>query len=137
MGLLNTIKRVVVEDFDSKDRETIGKLAYIINFFMENVVRQFNGNIDFDNLNQDLTTFKITVDASGIPIGNNLIKTTVNNASGAIVINATNNTNIGTFPSSAPAVITTASGNLLKIKKVYGLQANSEYNLTILVLPRP
>ena len=135
MGKLDNVRRIIKEDFKSEDQELIGKLAYVINSFMEQVVRQFNGNIDFTNLSEDVVQYTVTVDGSGVPIGNNLVKSTVNNPKGVVVVKAENKTSSTTYPTSAPWVSWTPNGNILKIQKITGLQANNKYVLTLRVIP--
>lgn len=138
MARIDNVRRIIREEFKSEDREMIGKLSYILNSFMEQVVRQFNGNVDFTNLAQDITTFRIKVDANGIPVGNNQVRTSVKNASGVYVVKAVNVDNPSTYPTAAPFIsfdISTKNSELLKINKVSGLQSNTDYDLTIVVIP--
>lgn len=135
MGKINNTKRIVREDFDSEYHSLIDKLAYVLNTFMEQTVRQVNGNLDSTNLSSDIITAKMTVDANGTPIGNNLIKSSVSRPVGVSVLNHTNKTNGNVFPTSHPSISFTAGTGtgVIKIRNISGLQANNEYELTIKV----
>jgi len=134
MGLLDNLKRLIKEDFPEDVQETIGKIAYVYNSFAEQVVQEVNGNLDFNNLAMDTVCYTVTV-ASGVPVGNNLVKSTVNNPSGILVIKATNLTTSATYPTTAPFVSFAPSNNILKIKNISGLQDNNKYTLKLLIIP--
>lgn len=133
MPRLDNTKRIVKEDFQSEYHELVGKLAYVLNRFMEQTVDVLNGKVDDENLASDIVVSEITVDASGVPTGNNLIKSAVSNPKGTNVIRAINRTNIGTYATNQPFISYEAgpSPNIIKIKKISGLQANNKYELTI------
>lgn len=135
MARLDNIKRILRDDFESKYGDLIDRLAFVLNRFMEQVVREVNGNLDFTNLAEELQSYKVTVNASGVPIGNDLVRSSINNPSGLVVIKASNLTSITTFPTSAPWISFKPSGNLLKIQKITGLQADNEYRLTLRIIP--
>jgi hypothetical protein len=64
---LNNFKRLIVEEFPQETQPTVEKLSFALNPFLEQVVNAFNKNIDFDNLNQEVIEFTVTVDANGRP----------------------------------------------------------------------
>lgn len=137
MSRVDNVQRIIKEEFDSEDHNLIGKLSYILNKFMEQVVRQLNGNLDFTNLNEDRIVFKMAVDASGIPIGNNLIKSSIANARGFTVMSAKNQDDITVFVASAPFMTTVGSTNafIRKVEHISGLQNGVEYELIVRVTP--
>ena len=134
MGKLDNVKRVVKEDYDEKYHDLIGKLAFVLNSFMEQVTTQINGCIDFDNLAQDIVTFKITVDTCGVPVANEQIRSSVTNPRGILVISAEDIDDLDRFD-SLPFIHFTAgsSGQVIKIKQIYGLIEDRPYNLTVVV----
>lgn len=136
MSQLDNIRRIIVEDFPQEDRNTISKLAVVINHFMENVYNVLDKNVDFDNLNQELVDLTITVDASGVPTKTTKLSTAkIRNPQGILVIRAINKTNRSNYPTSAPFVsYTPLGGNLQKINNISGLQADEEYQLRLLVI---
>ena len=135
MARIDNTRRIVREDYDKEYHGLIDRLGFILNSFMEQTVRQVNGNLDESNLKADIITIKITVDACGVPIGNNLIKSDVIRPIGTTVISATNKTDGNVFPTTHPFITFTfgLSPRVLKIRNISGLQANNEYELIIKV----
>jgi hypothetical protein len=138
MGTLDTVKRIIVEDFADEDKKTVEKLAYIINDFMGQVVDAFHKNITLDNLSQSLVDFEVTVDANGKPITGNSIKIdTLGEIRGMTVVYAQNKTNASLTPESAPFVSFTSQGSgMYSITKVLGLQVNNKYLLRLWVISK-
>lgn len=134
MGRLDNVRRILREDFDKEYQDMIDKLAYTLNSFMDQVVAQVNGNIDFTNLNQELVTFTMTVDANGTPVGNNLFKVSQTGIAGFIVINAVNKTDSTSYPTHTPMIFGVTSGSTVKVNKIKGLTANEKYELTVMVI---
>jgi hypothetical protein len=135
MALLDNLKRILTDDFPKDDQALIERLAFILNRFMDQVITQVNGNLDFSNLLEDIRTYRVTVNAAGTPIGNDTIKTTVNNPGGVVVVKAVNQVLSTTYPTTAPWVSFSPQGTLLKIRNIKGLQANQEYLLTLRISP--
>ena len=135
MGTIDNTRRIIREDYDSKYHDLIDRLGFVLNTFMEQTVRQVNGNLDETNLKADIITIKMTVNASGVPIGNNLIKSDVLRPSGTTVINTLNKTDGTVFPTSRPHISFTTGTNstVMKVLNISGLQADNEYELTIKV----
>ena len=135
MARIDNTRRIIREDYDKEYHGLIDRLGFVLNSFMEQTVRQVNGNLDASNLRADIITVKITVNASGVPIGNNLFKSEVIRPIGTTVISAANKTNGNVFPTSHPFITFTTGTNstLMKIRNITGLQADNEYELVIKV----
>lgn len=135
MGRLDNTRRIVKEDYDNKYDDLIDKLAFVLNSFMEQTVNEVNGNLDQTNLKSDIITITMTVDANGLPIGNNLIKSTVIRPTGTTVINSINVTNGNVYPTSQPYITfsTNSNSKIMKVLNISGLQASNKYQLTIKV----
>jgi len=134
MKKLNNVRRINSQDFDPEMQDTIEKLSYILNSFMQEVVDLSNKNIDFENLNQNLVTINIEVDSLGKPIGVNRINVGKNNPKGMLVIRAINTSNNANISSEAPFIYFSPNGtNLVVIDKIVGLIPNNTYNLTIVI----
>jgi hypothetical protein len=133
MARINRIKRILRGDFKSEFHPLIDRLGYVLNSFMQEVETQINGNLDIDNLASDVITFKIKVDGTGVPVGNNLVKSTVLRPSGTTVISATNEDDGDAFPTSQPFISFTTGTNstVMKIRNISGLQADADYTLTV------
>ena len=132
MGRLDNVRRVVKEDYDAKYHDLIDKLAFVLNSFMEQVVSEINGCLNFENLAQEIVTFKIEVDACGIPTGNEQVKVNVDNPSGFLVINTVDIDNTDLFVTNHPSIkfIAGTSSQVIKIKKITGLTAGRDYRIT-------
>ena len=136
MAKIDTVKRIIVEDFPDEDKPTIEKLAYILNDFMSQVVDAFNKNITIDNLKQNIIDYEVMVDADGKPISGTTIKISgIGEIKGLIVIYAQNKTNVSLFPTSTPFVSFVTQGDgQYTIKNVSGLQLNNKYLLRLLAI---
>ena len=145
MGKINDIRRLIAEDFDKKDRKLIEKIGYIENSFKDDVAREFNGNVDWDNLSADTVTFDMSFVCSAcllVPVGNRFIRTTVFRPSGIDVVNVTNKTDPAStgYFTTAPYLITKPlSGEIIEIVGVRGAPASlagDKIEFTIVVYPR-
>ena len=132
MGKLDNVRRVVKEDYDEKYHDLIDKLAFVLNSFMEQVVSEMNGNLNFENLAQEVITFKIQVDSSGVPTRNEQVRVNVLNPVGFLVINTVDIDNTDLFVTNHPSIkfATGTSGQVIRIKQITGLTANRDYRIT-------
>lgn len=138
MGRIPDVKRIRQEDFPSDQQEMVGKLGYSINTFMDQVVSLFTGNIDFINLNQEIKTVTVRVDGSGNLVSTPKIQTSIRTSpAGILCISARNKNNTGVYPDGQPFVswtINSLNNSVINVLNVSGLQNNSEYVLTLLIL---
>lgn len=139
MALVPTQRFLKPEDFDSKDQALVEKLAFPLNTFMQQVISALTNNLDFNNLNQQINTFTVSVDTNGVPttpIQFRLNLTT--KLAGLICINATNGTTNTRLPASQPFINYTLSAGMVTVNNIMGLStqggtANSDvYTLTVL-----
>ena len=134
MAKLSNVRTINPQDFPEETQETVQKLAYIINSFMQEVVNMSNKNTDFENLNQNFITLTLEVDANGKAVGVNKINVQKANPVGIQVIRAINTTNVSLSSDVAPFIYwTPTGGNLVTIDKVVGLLPNNKYQLSIVV----
>ena len=133
MGRLDNVRRIIREDFDNEYNTLIGKLSFVLNTFMEQVVAQMNGNIDFTNLNQEILTYRVKVNDDFEPIGNNLLKTDILSSRGISVINITTS---DTDVIPLPFISYSQNEKIIKIKNVAGLKPDVFYTLTMIVYGR-
>jgi hypothetical protein len=132
MGKIKTPAIIRGEDFPEETRETVDKLAAVLNPFNDDVFRQMNGNLGFDNINRQLVTLDVKIDSSGEVINEPQIKISLRTkVAGTNVISAQNLVNTSTYPTSQPFISWSTNGNILTIKNITGLQANSQYRLTV------
>lgn len=120
-------------DFPKNTQEMIDKLGYILNPFMEQTSKAFNKNIDFTNLNQELITFNVVVDAAGTPQQKTQLKSTLNtNVAGFSVLNAKNTTTPANYPTATPFVSFTQAQAVISINNISGLKAGDKWSITVL-----
>lgn len=132
---LNDIKRLTTDDFSKKDAQLVSRLAFALNPFLEQISTIFNKNIDFDNLNQEVITFTVELDASGIPKTQTDLRSTLKTkVRGIQCIRAQNLENDGTFPSSGVLVSFTTNGSLTRVNHITGIPANKRYSLTVITI---
>lgn len=131
MSIIQAPKRIIVEDFNSEDRAVAERIANSVNIFMDEVFNSLNKGISVnDNLNQNIKTVKVIVDANGNPIfpikfPNNLKTKLV----GLQVIRS-----IGVLVKSTPFVDFTENAGIVTINNIQGLTENTEYQLVILTI---
>lgn len=135
MGKLGIPSIIRLEDYKEEDREMMEKLAGALNPFMEDVYRQLNGNLNTDNLTRQIGNVDVRMNAAGVVVNSPQIKLRLKaRVSGIQVISAQNLTNSTTYPTTAPFISYTISGDLVTIKNITGLQASSEYRLVVEII---
>ena len=130
MARLNNVQRIIIEDFQEEDRATVEKLANILNYFMTQTTDIINGRLDYENINKQLVTIDVTVDANGTPIQATNFAAQAG-LRGGQVLRAENLTNRAVFPLSQPFVsFTPVQSGLYKVNNITGLQPGNKYRLT-------
>lgn len=125
-------KKIRFEDFSSEDKEIVERIGFAFNSFSDEVYQLLNGGLDSNNLNRQIVDIDVIIDGSGKLQGQPQIKlTTSGKIRGLNVINALNLVNSTIYPTQAPFVSFTASGTILTINNISGLQSNSQYRLTL------
>jgi len=128
---LSNVRRIVIEDFPKESRQTVEKLAVILNPFMEEVNTLTTGNISYDNLARNKVIVDLTVDASSVPVGITQINTQLTSFSGSIITNVQSLVG-GANTASAPYLDCTYQGNgIVRINKVYGLVTGKKTRITV------
>ena len=131
---LDSIKRIIREDYPKEDRQTIEKLAGILNPFLEQIAQAFDQQIDFNNLAQEIKTFNVKIEANGVPIEGKKVKLSQNGrVMGVSCINARNLDNITLYPTNQPFISQATTNKIMNISNITGLQANVKYELTIIL----
>lgn len=128
---LSNVRRIIVEDYKEEDRDTVAKLATVLNSFMDEVINLSRSKIDFDNLNRSLIVLDIQVDANGAPKGIDKINTKLTTYSGNKIINV-QSLQGGANVNSSPYLDCTPIGNsLVRINKFHGLPASKKLRISI------
>lgn len=137
MSKPQSFKKIIVEDFDEKDRPLVTKLAYAINPAFEDVISIFNKGLSIDdNLNQVKKDITATVDGNGVPVPAIVIKTNLGaTCRGIQVIQASNNTNPLLSPTSHPFLTFTDNSGNVSVSKITGLQPSNKYTLRLILYP--
>jgi hypothetical protein len=132
MAIIQSPRRIIVEDFPKEDRAVAERLASSLNIFMDEVYRTLSKNLNItDNLNQDIKIIKVTIaDTLGtlkypVSFQNNL-KTKL---AGIHVIRS-----IGKLVDSTPFIDFTENSGVVKINNIKGLATDTEYQLVILTI---
>lgn len=128
---VSNVKRIIVEDFPKEDRETVSKLASILNQFMDETVELSRKNVDFDNLKRSKIALDVTLDANGIPQGAAQIKIGLTSYSGKNIVDV-QNLQGGANVISSPYLDCTYQGNgIVKINKFHGLPLGVKLRITV------
>jgi hypothetical protein len=131
---LSNLTPIKSEDFPEESRETVSKLAFILNRFMDEVVTLSQGNIDFENTTQEFRQFEVTVNENGVPTQPLQLRTQKVSPLGFQIIFAQNQVNPLGYPTSAPFISFTPRGNgVVDINNIRGLLANQRYFIRIIV----
>lgn len=128
---ISNVRRIIIEDFKKEDQEVVGKLATILNQFMEEIVQLTQGNIGIENLTRSIIVVDFIVDADGNPTNLTQINTNLASFTGKNIINIQSISG-GPNVVSAPYLDLTYQGNgRVKVNKFYGLPTNKKIRVTI------
>lgn len=135
MAKFPPVQRINPEDFPEELRESMSILASTLNFFMEETYRLFTGEIDFENLKQQIVELDVKVDSTGTPTPSVNFRSDFNVIRGSYVIKYENLTNTTLVPTAQPFITySLINSGVFKLNKVYGLQANNNYKITVLLI---
>jgi hypothetical protein len=136
MAKLSEVKRIRSEDYPGDFKEFAGKLGFLLNPFLDQLVRAFNRNITIsDNLNQEIRNIDITVNVNGVPERQVAFqKQVLTRTAGITVIRAFNRVQPNAAPVSAPFVTFTDDGQVINITNCKGLEPGVRYTLTLHVI---
>lgn len=134
MAKLNGTRKLFVEDFDTKDRALVGKLAFTLNPFLNSVVDALDRNLTInDNLNASEITIQFTAPASkASPIKT---KTELNtNCIGTLITSVENLDNNNEILASAPFIqFNNSDDNQIQIYNVTGLTSGNRYRVRVIL----
>lgn len=131
MKLSNT-SQIRAEDFKEEYEELITQLGSTLNFFMQEVVDLSDKRINFDNKEENLIQFDVTVDSSGKPTQQTRVNTGRDRVIGTQVINAVNTNSV--FATSCPFInFKPLGGGLIEVSNITGLPANNKFRITAII----
>jgi hypothetical protein len=133
------VRRIRTEDFDPEYRQLIERISFAINEFQDQTIFNLTKGIDFQNLNQDIIDVEVSIDGSGNLVNPPTIRTNLRTKARLVFVgNAVNLQNPQTVPTSAPFVTftvdTTSQGQIVRLLGASGLQAGSQYRLSLLII---
>ncbi len=132
---LNNFTRINQEDYPAEDQETIGTLAGSLNPFLQRIVEVMNGNLDFDNLNQQPITFEVELKSTGIPKAALELKSPLKTKPrGLQVVRVENMSLNGLFPSATPFITFGLKDNNLQVQHIAGLPADTKFRITAIII---
>lgn len=133
MARIPNYRRISTGDFSADNSQDMGQLAEILNPFMRDVTDVINGQIDFENLNQNIIQFEVTVDSNGVP-QNKQVNVGNSTFNGFSVINARNVTNPSIYPTGQPFISAVPTGSqVVNVNNISNLPANNKFLLTVIV----
>jgi hypothetical protein len=128
---LPNVRRIIVEDYPEDDRETVAKIATVLNSFMDDVTNLSRNQVDYDNLNRSLIVLVTTIDANGLPKGISQINTKLSSYSGNKIVDV-QSLQGGDNVVSAPYLDCSPQGNgLVRINKFIGLPTGKKLRISI------
>lgn len=129
------VNRLQKENFSKDDQDLVESLASSLNPFMEQTKQALDKKLNFDNLNQELITFNITVDADGLPSPAVQWKSgLLTQVAGCQVISAISSPAV--YPDGAPFLTVAQNGQIVSVLHITGLPAGVKYKLTVLSIGR-
>lgn len=128
---LSNVRRIIVEDYPEEARETVGKLAAVLNQHMDEVTELSRKKINYDNLARSLVTIDITVDANGTPKGLSQINTGLATYSGKVILSIQSLSGGANVVSAPYLDCTWQGGGIVKVVKFYGLPPNKKVRVSI------
>ena len=137
MSLLDTPRRLQLDNISEDNRDDFRVMAELYNYFIEQVTNTINGQLSYENDTKQLVTVDVTVDATGKPILGGSFSANQGMV-GHKILRADNLTNTAVYPTSAPFMTFTASnsGNgIYNIQNITGLPANNKFRLLIELIP--
>lgn len=135
MSKIDNVKRINTDDFPEESKEVVDMIAEYYNYFAEQVTEAINGQLNEENFTSELIEIEVTVDESGVPIGNNRFSAT-GSMRGSVILRALNQTNSTTYPTGTPFMtFEEISSKLYQIKHIAGLPASNKFKLLIRLIP--
>ena len=127
-------KRLVSEDFDKEQQSLIGKISAVYNPLVDQLNTGLHNNLDFNNFNQQVTSFVVSVSATGVPTTLlQLTPTLSTSVKGILCIDVANTTD-STLLTGAPFVAFTRNNGIVTINQITGLVTGKKYNVTVILI---
>lgn len=135
MAKLPSFRRLFKQDYDQEYQGLVDQLSNSLNYGVEVLYNALNNNLTFeDNFKGNVNTVSVTLNSDGTPkarttysLGNTF------QATGTLVLNASNQTNSTVYPDGGIFVSFQQVGSSeVQINHVTGLPADNTFELTII-----
>lgn len=135
MAKIQSFSRIIVEDYDEKDRPLVTKLANSLNPFCEAIVDALTKRLTItDNFDMSKKTVTLSVDSAGVPTTKTSLKSELSSQCvGITVLRAVNTTTPTHLATGTPFVTFTDNDRLLSIVNITNLVPNDKYTLTLIL----
>lgn len=126
------LKRLIKEDFNTKDQDLIGKLSSVFNPAIDQISRVLNKGLSINDLNTQTKQINITVDVNGIPTNTTTFASTLSGKCSMVIVGKVQNlTNSTTYPSGGVTISFSLDGTQVVINHVTGLNSTDQWQLTL------
>jgi hypothetical protein len=132
MAKIEIPSKIRAENFKEDERGVASGIGAIYNQFVDQIYFLVNGGIDFENLNRQLVNVIVTLDNNGNVVNSPVVRYNLRGkVRGTNCINAVCLSDNTLFPTGRPNISFNLNLNTLIITNITGLQANSQYELTL------
>lgn len=130
---LPSFRRLIRTDFKQEFQALVDQLSVSINIGIENLYDALNRKLTLrDNIACTVKEIDVKVDAAGTPLSTTLFQMDITNRlDGIVVLNALNQDDSSTYPTSGLFISWTQTQNGILINNIKGLQANQTYRLKL------
>jgi hypothetical protein len=133
---LKSYSRLNTSDYPEDQQPIVEKMGGQVNSAFDPVYSALSNRLTFeDNFLCTVKDVEVSVGANGVPLtrtsfslNNNLPVT------GVIILNVTNKTTAGAFPTAAPFMSFSQNGTVLYIDHMFGLVPSARYVIRVLAL---
>lgn len=133
---ISSQKRIYEQDYGTQYQELMQKLGILINGNFEVLFDAVDGKLGFkDNVASTITTFTVSVDASGTPrtAVSFALDSTQTQVQGLTVINCVGS-KANPYPNAVPFISFTQNENKVIVNNIKGLVADVQYSIKVLVI---
>jgi hypothetical protein len=128
---LSFLKRLIKEDFEKKDQELVGKIAFVLNPALQQITNILNHGLTIADLNTQVKDLEITVDSSGFPTTDASFKSTLRGRCSQLTIGRAQAVNATVYPTGAPFPSYTEINGQIVINHITGLPADTRFTIRV------
>lgn len=131
---LPSFRRIITTDFEQEFQKLVESIGSNINDSFNTVYSALNKRLTLqDNIMCTVREINVTVDSNGNPTAPSTFNLDVQNTQiiGIVVLRVENLTNSTLYPTNAPFISYSQTGNIVRINNITGLQANNLYRIKL------